>query len=370
MMVRRTYQYKLYNSKQNRYLDRAIDVAAEIWNHCIALHRRYYKWTGKYLTANRLKVFLTKLKRREKYTHWSLLGSQAIQDIVERIARSYEAFFDHVKQKRRGRKAPPKFCKRWKYSSFTLKQAGYKILEGNRITIMGKTYKYIRHRPFSGDIKTLTVKRTKAGDFYIYLSVVQELPEAQPRTGNAVGLDFGLKNFLTMDNGDTVESPQWYRSALQEIRKAHRKLSRCSRGSHNRKRALTELERIYQRTTNRRRDWFFKLAHKLTNTYSVICIEDLNLDGMKRLWGRKVSDLAFAEFVSILEWEAKKNGSQVVRVDRWLPSSKACHNCGTINSRLELTDRSWVCECCGAHLDRDVNAAINIREAGISLLCS
>ena len=368
MQVRMTYQYKLYNNKQNRYLDHAIDIAADIWNHCIALHRRYYRMYGKHLSANRLKVFLTKLKRREKYAHWNLLGSQAVQDIVERIARSYDAFFAHVNEHRSGRKAPPKFRNRKNYYSFTLKQCGYKFLEDNRVTIMGRTYKYVNHRPFVGTIKTFTVKRTKAGEFYIYLSVVQEWPEVSSRTGDAVGLDFGLKHFLTMDSGKTIDSPQWYASALKDLRKAHRAVSRCQKGSNNRQRALLHLERTYEKISNRRKDWFFKLANELTSQYSIIFIENLNLDGMKRLWGRKTSDLAYGEFIQIMEWVAFKNGSIVVKVDRWLPSSKTCHICGTVNNNLTLTDRRWVCDGCGTVLDRDTNAAINIREAGLSVL--
>lgn len=368
MQMRMTYKYKLYSNKQNRYLDQAINTAAEIWNHCIALHRRYYRMYGKFLSANRLKVFLTKLKKRSKYAHWRLLGSQAIQDIVERINRSYEAFFDHVKSGRSRRKAPPKFCKRANYRSFTLKQAGYKFHEDNRITIMGRTYKFVKHRSLIGTIKTVTVKRTKAGEFYICVSVIQEWPDIQPCTGNAVGLDFGLKHFLTLDNGETIDSPQWYRKSLNELRIAHRAVSRCQKGSKNRKQALLHLERTYERISNQRRDWFFKLAHEITLQHSIICIEDLNLDGMKRLWGRKVSDLSYGEFISILEWVALKNGSRIIKVDRWYPSSKACHICGTVNTELVLTDREWRCAGCGAILDRDVNAAVNIREAGLSLL--
>lgn len=368
MQVRMTYKYKLYNSKQNRHLDHAIDIAAEIWNHCIALHRRYYRMYGKFLSANRLKVHLTKLKKRPEYAHWNYLGSQAVQDVPERINRSYEAFFDHVRSGKSGRKSPPKFRKRKDYHSFTLKQSGHKFLDGNRVTIMGRTYKYVNHRPFVGTIKTFTVKRTKAGEFYFFLSVIQEWPDVPPRTGNAVGLDFGLKHFLTLDNGKTIDSPQWYLSSLKEIRNAHRAVSRCQMGSSNRRRALQNLERTYKRISNRRRDWFFKLANELASQYAVICIEDLNLDGMKRLWGRKVSDLGYAEFISILEWVARKNGCIVVKVDRWLPSSKACHVCGTLNTNLKLSDRTWQCECCGTILDRDTNAAINIRDAGLSLL--
>ncbi|MBO7185058.1 MAG: transposase, partial [Oscillospiraceae bacterium] len=208
----------------------------------------------------------------------------------------------------------------------------------------------------------------KAGEFYIYLSVIQDWPDVPSRTGNAVGLDFGIKHFLTMDNGKTIDSPQWYLNSIKEIRNAHRAVSRCQKGSNNRRRALQNLERIYKRICNRRQDWFFKLANELVSQYAVICIENLNLEGMKHLWGRKVSDIAYGEFTQILEWVARKNGCTVVKVDRWMPSSKACHVCGTLNTSLRLSDRTWQCESCGTTLDRDANAAINIREAGLSLL--
>ena len=368
--VRMTYRYKLYNSKQNKHLNRSIDIAAEIWNHCIALHRRYYRMYGKHLSDNKLKKHLTKLKKRDRYAHWNDLGSQAVQDVAERIGRAYKAFFEHHKAGRSGRKSPPRFCRKANYASFTLKQVGYKFLEGNRVSIMGHTYKYVNHRPLEGTIKTVTVKRTKQGEFFLAVSVIMEMSDVQPRTGNAVGLDFGMKHFLTMDNGRRIDSPEWYKASLKELRKAHRKVSRCQRGSHNRRRALLELERLYASISNRRRDWLFKLANELTDQYAVICIEDLNLDGMKRLWGRKVSDLSYAEFISILEWVSRKKGVLVQKIDRWYPSSKTCRHCGTLNQRLSLEDRTWTCECCGAVLDRDENAASNIRESGLSMLCA
>ena len=368
MQVRKTYQYKLYNSKQNKHLDCAIEIAAEIWNHCIAVHRRYYRMYGRFLSVNRLKVHLTKLKKRDKYKHWNQLGSQAVQDVPERIDRSYKAFFDHIKKRSKGRKSPPKFRKKKDYRSFTLKQAGYKFLEGNKVQIMGHTYKFVKHRPFWGEIKTLTVKRTKLGEYYIFISVIQELPDPKARTGNAVGLDFGLKCFLTADDGSKIVSPQWYLSSINQIRKAHRAVSRCKKGSNNRKRAILQLNRVYEDVSNRRRDWFFKLANDLTGKYTEICIEDLNLDAMKHLWGRKVSDLGFAEFVSILDWCALKNGTKLVKVDRWCPSSKACHVCGFVKPDLKLEDREWTCSCCGTSHDRDINAAINIRNMGLSAL--
>lgn len=368
--VIKTYKFKLYKNKKNKHLDDDINIAASIWNYCIAMHRRYYRLYGKHLSANKLKKHITKVKKT-LHPEWQALGSQAIQDVVERIDRSYSAFFDHVKQKRRGRKSPPHFCKRERYKSFTLKQAGYAFHEdSNCVTIMGREYKYFKSRSVEGKIKTLTVKRNALGEFYLIVVTKQKCDDVLPRAGKAVGMDFGLKHFLNLDDGSVIDSPQWYKALLNELRAAHRAVSRCRKGSNNRKRAIRNLERVYQRISNRRRDWFFKLANQLVSEYAIICIEDLNLDGMKRLWGRKVSDLSFAEFVSILEWVASNAGSTVVKIDRWAPSSKACHVCGAVNTSLALKQRSWTCECCHTTLDRDTNAAINIKRLGLGQLKS
>lgn len=370
MVIMMTYKYKFYNCKRNKYLNEQIDIAASVWNYCVSMYRGYYRLYGKTLSAYTLMKHITKVKKREKYVFWNQLGSQAIQDVVQRVDRSYKAFFTHVKAKRHGRKSPPHFCKHQNYKSFTLKQAGYCFHDGNHITINGRDYKYFASRPFEGIVKTITVKRTKSGDFYFTVVCQQKMEPVNPRTGNAVGFDFGLKQFLTADNGTGIKSPLWYTQSLKELRKAQRTVSRCQKDSNNRKRAILHLNKVYTRVSNQRRDWFYKLANQIVADNAVICIEDLNLDSMKRLWGRKVSDLSYAEFVSILEWIAFKNGSMVTKVDRWFPSSKTCCFCGYVNSELQLSDRHWNCPSCGAELDRDINAAINIKREGLAMLAS
>jgi transposase, IS605 OrfB family, central region len=365
--VMRTYEYKLYNSKRNKHLHSAIDVASEVWNYSIAMHRRYYKLFGKHLPATRLMKHITRVKKREKYAHWKMLGSQAIQDVVQRVDRSYQAFFAHHKKKHVGkkeRKSPPKFRRRKRYNSFTLKQAGYSFGAGNCVTIMGKDYKYVNHRPFNGEIKTVTVKRTKAGELFIFVTCKEEMNQVLSRMGSSIGMDFGLKHFLTLSDGSVIDSPQWYKHSLKAVRSANKHLSRCKKGSNNRKQALLHLEQVHRRIRNQRKDWFFKLSYQLVGQYATICIEDLNISAMKKLWGRKVSDYAFAEFVKILEWVAFRNGTTVVKIDRFAPSSKACHVCGTVNKGLSLKDREWTCDSCHTHHDRDVNAAINIQMLG------
>ena len=189
-----------------------------------------------------------------------------------------------------------------------------------------------------------------------------------PRAGKAVGYDFGLKHFLTADDGSTIDSPEWYKASLKELRQAHRAVSRCQKGSNNRKRTLCHLNRVYAKVSNRRRDWFFQLANQLVGEYAVICIEDLNLEAMKRLWGRKVSDYAFAEFVGILEYVVSTSEFAVIKIDRWAPSTKVCHHRGDTNDALRSTIESGFAPRCGAHLDRDVDAAINIKNIGLAKL--
>jgi len=126
------------------------------------------------------------------------------------------------------------------------------------------------------------------------------------------------------------------------------------------------LARKHEDVVNQRTDWFWKLAHTLTNEFDVLCFETLNLKGMQRLWGRKVSDLAFGNFLQILEWVARKKGKEVVYIDRWYPSSKTCSNCGHILDELDLSVRRWRCPSCQSENDRDENASINIKLVGAS----
>jgi putative transposase len=364
--MRKTYSYKLYATDRTKHLDAMLKIACDIWNHFIALQKRYYKIYGKYISAYRMKTHLTKLLKQEKYAEWKMLGSQARQDIIERIDRSYQAFFQWCKKRDGKRKSPPKSKKDYKYNSFTLKQNHGWEISGNVITIARKyRFKFWRHRDFHGEVKTVTVKRNRLGEYFIYLSVIEEVEVPDAHTGNAVGIDFGLKTFLNFDDGSKIESPLWFFSNIKAVKKAHRNFSKKEKGSRNRRKSGRALAKVYDDISNQRTDWFFKLAKELTEKYSVICIEDLNMEGMKRLWGRKVSDLAFGEFVSILEYEAMLHGCQVVKIDRWYPSSKTCHNCGYVKKDLSLKDRVWTCQACGETHDRDINAAKNILDHGL-----
>ena len=177
-----------------------------------------------------------------------------------------------------------------------------------------------------------------------------------------------MKTFLTCSDGNNIESPQFFKQSLNAIKKASKQHSKKLKGSSNRERARKDLVRKHEDISHRRRDWFWKLAHELTDRFDVLCFETLNLKGMQRLWGRKISDLAFVEFLQILEWVAKKKYKQVVFVDQWYPSSKTCSSCGHILESLDLSVREWRCPSCQSINGRDENAARNIQMVGASTI--
>ena len=366
----KTYSFKLYNSKKNKHLHRQIELACEIYNHCIALHKRYYSLYGGYLHIYRLQKHLTKLKKLPRYQHWKQLNSQAIQDITERIDRAYKLFFRNLKAG--VRTAPPSFRKRRKYRSFSLKQTGYKLLDGNingnSIRIGKRIYRYFRSREIHGNIKLLTVKRDALGDIYLFFVTDAVESRESARTGKVVGFDFGLRTYLTASDGNDIQSPLFFRERLNDIRRANRRLSRKRRGSNNRHKARLELARLHRKLRSQRRDFHFRLANDLTDRYDAMVFETLNLKAMQRMWGRKISDLGFASFIAILKYVASVKDKDVVLIDRFEPSSKTCSVCGYIHHELELSIRSWQCPECSTQHDRDRNASYNILRVGASAL--
>ena len=305
----KTFCFKLYHSDHNYELMRQINVAGLIYNHCIALHKRYYRLYGKYLDKSKLQKHLVKLKKHKRFAYICEIGSQAVQDITDRIDRAYNLFWSNLKRKKKC--SPPKFRKVRRYKSYTLKQAGWKLDEvRGKIRIGKKWYGYFKSRNIEGKIKTVTIKRDGVGDIYVYLVCDVKCEAVKPRTGKSVGFDFGLKQFLTASDGHNMKSPYFFMQNIKEIRKKCRNLSHKKEGSHNRNRARKELARAYRKMNNQRKDFHFKTARRLCEEYAVICLETLNIKGMARRWGRKVHSLGFYSFVEILKYEAQKLGTQ------------------------------------------------------------
>ena len=348
------YKYRLYVNKHSNELSQLVTSSIFVWNHIVALYRRHYKLYKKNPSCGAMQKHIAKIAKTNPY--WSKLGSQSLQELCQRVDMSYREFF---KKKGRGR---PNFHNPHKSGSFMFKgKVGYS-LNGNELTVnkLGHSYRFKMTREY-GIVKNVHIKRDNQG--YLWLVVTTEVePKRYERLGNAsIGLDFGLKHFLTTSDGEIIDSPETYRKSLNILRKLSRNLSRKKKGSSSRKKALRQLLTLHGRITNQRSDFQWKLAHELCRYNAHIGIEDLNLKGMQKMWGRKVSDLSYGEFVNKLMYVAQKYSTSVVKIGRFETSSQTCSVCGYRNkSTKQLGLRTWTCPECGAEHDRDVNAAVNI----------
>lgn len=365
----KTFKFKLYRQKRTKHIDHQLWVACKVYNHAIALHRRYWHCYHKSLSKFTLSTHLTKLKKLPKYAYWSEIPSHAIQDICDRIQRGYKLFWENLKNKRKT--APPKFRSWRKYRSMSYNMVGKGIINGNTIKIAGRKYKFFKSRDVEGKIKLLTIKRDACGDYFVYL--ICETPEAkhETRLGESIGFDFGFKGkMLVAENSkDDIAAPSFFKKQKNAIAMANRKLSSKRMRSHNRRKAQLELARLHRKIANQRNAYHWQLARELCKKYSILCFEDLNMKFMQAGHGRKVMDYGFAEFLSLLEYVAPQFGSQVVRVDKWFPSSQLCYDCGFQNKEVkDLSIREWNCPKCHTHHDRDRNAAKNIHREGLRML--
>ena len=374
----RSYKYKLYNCSRNDVLSKDIELYSEVFNHCVALYNRFYKIYGKHIHRFALCNHLTKIKGRYKQ-EWKKLGSQAIQDVVERLDKSHKLFFSNLKKGKRA--SPPSFKGRYHYKSFTLKQAGYKVDQNNdRIIINKKEYKYFNSRNFDGKIKTLTVKRNHKGEIYIIFSVEQEVkPKVGFETGKIAGFDFGLNTFLVDSEGKEFVSPRYLINSFNKLQELGRNLSKKKKGSKNRRKAKMQLISLHEKVVNQRSDWQWKMVLDIVRSYDVICLETLSFlqmqksemlktEKQKRNRARKMLDLSPGSFFEKIKYKADEYGKKVIFVNKWFPSTQICSNCMYCGGKIPENVRQWTCPDCGEIHNRDHNAAKNILREGTSSL--
>ena len=367
----KTYKYKIGNQSNTIRLGNLLDDMWQVHKYFHDWQRQRYKDRLPYANYNAMSGHLTELKKTT-HPHWRALPSQAIQCELKRIDAAYQRFFKKLGGK-------PHIKPKHKFKSITFPgESGWKLKENRiRITLRkfesGKwkpdriPYTFFKHREFHGKIANITIKRDTCGDYYLCITTDHRDTESLPTTGQSVGADFGMKNaYLTPSTGEKIQHPQSLKRSLKKLRGLNKVLSRKQKGSGGWWRAVLALARFHRYVANQRKDFHYKLATYLCEEFDVIVLETLNLDGMKRLWGRKVSDLAFYQFVEILEYKCAKHKRKFIQTSQWTATTKPCSDCGYQNNTLTLSDRQWICPECGIHHDRDINAAANILRAGIA----
>ncbi len=372
-MIHRAHKIKLQPTKvQEQYFAKACGVARFAFNWALAEWKKEYEAGGKPSEAA-LSKKLNAVKAAD-FPWMAEVTKCAPKQAVKNVGTAFQNFFRRVKQG--GKPGYPKFKRKGLHDSFRADN-GPREKDSNAVACSGKTIKLprcgtIKMREalrFSGRTLSATVSK-QADGWYVTILVETNDILSGPLGGGTVGVDLGIKNLAVLSTGEVLPPLKPHRALHTRLVRLSRSLSRKKKGSCNRAKAKTKLAKLHKRIADIRNDALHKLTHRLATEFETIAIEDLNVKGMvrNRHLARSVSDAGFGEFRRQLEYKAAMTGASIFVVDRFYPSSKTCSTCGEIHE-MKLSDRVMVCHC-GNVMDRDLNAAINLKNKAVSSIVS
>lgn len=363
-------KYRIYpNEDQKVFFAKCFGCVRFVYNRMLAEKIEHYEQTGK-------SVRVTPAKYKKEYPWLKEADSLALANAQLHLEAAYRNFF------RDPGIGFPKFkSKHGSRASYTTNVVNGNIrLEGNRIRLPKAGMVKIRihrEREEGWKLKSVTVSRESSGKYYAALLYEYEYSENQVcntvKAGDGeekiLGMDFAMHGLAVFSDGTKADYPMFYRITEKKLAREQRKLSRCRKGSSNYRRQRRKLARVHEKIRHQREDFQHKLSYKLSEEQDVIVAEDLNMKGMSRSlhFGKSTMDNGYGSFLVKLEYKLERKGKTFIKVDRHYPSSKRCSCCGKIKEELKLSERVYVCSC-GNVMDRDVNAAINIRNEGERLL--
>lgn len=357
-------KFRIYpNKEQENLILQTLGCCRLIYNKGLDMRDKAYK-NGDKANYTQTSAMLTNLKKDDNFGFLKLVDSIALQQSLRDLDRAYQNFFK----------------KRAKFPQFKSKHnnhQSYRTLnQGNNIRIVGGYLKlpklgYVKVKQSMevGHINNVTVEKTPTGKYFAVLNVDFE-SEFKQNNGNSIGIDVGLKEFYTDNNGNKVDNPKYLEKSEKNLKREQRRLSRKQKSSKNRNKQRIKVARVYEKVTNRRNDFLQKESTKLVRENQTICIEDLNIKGMVRnhRLAKAISSVSWSKFFAMLEYKATWYGNEIIKVPTMYPSSQTCSCCGYKNPLVKnLAIRSWECPQCHTNHDRDINASINILNKGLSL---
>ena len=366
-----TYKFRLYPTEEQKILlAKHFGCVRFIYNWALKFNQMYYAQTKKY--KNYLQINcdgdLVKLKEEKDWLYE--VNSQSLISSIGHLDWAFNRFFKglggypKIKRKETTKKSfevPQHFKIDFKKHAISIPKFAKKN------TLRCKIHRRVN---MEGFIKfgTATVSQDNAGDYWVSFIVHRkdELPKQashnQISESNSLGFDFGLKHFLTLSDGRQIDNPEYFKHALSKLAFEQKKLSKKTKGSKNKERQRVKVAKIHQKISSQRKDFLNKLSNSLVkeSQFDCFCFEDLNLEGMKKRWGRKVSDFSYYAFQQMMLYKATKAGKVCAKIGRFEPSSQICCKCGH-RQKMPLDARTYECPECGQVIDRDLNAAINIR---------
>ncbi|MCX4570369.1 RNA-guided endonuclease InsQ/TnpB family protein [Streptomyces albogriseolus] len=362
------YSFRVYPSAgQRTALARAFGCARVVYNDALRA-RETARSEGLPFpkTGDLSKTLITEAKQTSERAWLGEVSAVVLQQSLRDLDTAYRNFFDGLKGKRPRTGAP-----RYKSRKDTRQAVRFTANARWSITTGGKL-----RLPKIGDLKvkwsralpsvpsTVTVVKDSAGRYFASFVVETGPEELLPETTPEIGIDLGLGHFAVLSDGRKVHSPRFLRRAEKRLKKAQRALSRKKKGSSNRNKARLKVARAHAKVTHARREFHHQLSTKLIRENQAVAVEDLAVKGLARTrLAKSVHDAGWSAFVSMLEYKAARYGRAFHRIGRFEPTSQVCSQCGVKDGPKPLNVRVWTCQACGAVLDRDINAAVNVAKA-------
>lgn len=373
MIQLKTYKFRLYPSEEQKATFANFFGAKRwIFNHYLADNQERFLNKEKHLSNFDINYNITKLKQQDETSWLKDIDDWCLKHASEDLHTAYTNFFKSVTGKRKGPKLKaPKFKSRSNKQSYRTRGSVKVVETGIKLPKIKTPIKAVLHRNFdSNDIKSATISKTPSGEYYISI-LVEEEQKLLPSIGKEIGCDLGLKHLLILSNGIKFEHPeQMLSKAKLALKKQQRKLAKKIKGSNNYEKQRIKVAKLYVKVTRIRDHYYHNISKFLVDNFDTIYLEDLNVIGMlkNRKLSQKIHESAWTKLRAMIHYKAGMYGKTSHEISRWLPSSKTCPECGSLNHNMDLSVREWTCDC-GAIHDRDINAAINILKFGQIELC-
>lgn len=357
------YRFRIYPNKSQRELfSRTFGCVRFVYNRMLAEKTEYYEKTGKSLK-------ITPAEYKSEFPWLKEVDSLALCNAQLHLQAAYQNFFRDPSvgfPKFRSKKKPARsYTTNCVNGNIALKDGKLKLPKAGWVRIR-------QHRGIADDLqlKGVTVCMEADGKYYVsLLYCCGELPVTPVVARTATGLDFSMAELYVASTGERGGYPHYFHASQRKLAREQRKLSHCEKGSNRYRKQQKKVARIHTHIARQRKDFLHKQSRKITNSCDIVCIEDLDMKAMGRglNFGKSVADNGWGMFTNFLSYKLEREGKQLVRIDRWYPSTKTCSCCGRIKKELGLDERTYRCVC-GNRMDRDENAAINIRREGLRML--
>ena len=373
----RVVKIRLYpNTTQVTQINKLLGCYRVVYNQCLARKIKSYEENKISENQTSLGHFIHhELLKDDNFIWLREQNTKVLKQAVIDMLNAYKNFFEqHTGFPRFKSKKDNKQSCRFELGAISKKNiyTNYKLSLANIRNIKFRCNdKYAQYlQKHHNNIRQATLTKLPCGEYYLSILVDGDLTHKVKESHHTTGIDLGIKDFIVTSDGEVFDNLHFKKNKSNKIKRLQKQLSRKQNGSNNRNKARIKLAKVYKRITDKKQYYLHQVSNTLINENQVICMEDLNVNGMlknHKLAG-SIQEMSFYEFKRMLEYKANWYGRKLIFVDRFYPSSKTCNHCGYINKKLKLSDRQWVCPDCGEIIERDYNAALNIRDEGIRLI--